>query len=63
MEYICNQYPQEDWTHVFTDGSATEATRDGGAGIFLRYKRREKKKLQSQQGNTPPTSELNEKPL
>ena len=38
MEHICSQYPQEDWTHVFTDGSATEATKDGGAGIFIRYR-------------------------
>ena len=38
LEHICSHYPQEDWTHVFTDGSATEATKDGGAGIFIRYR-------------------------
>ena len=38
IEHIYQQYPQEDWTHVFTDGSAAEATKDGGAGIFIRYK-------------------------
>ena len=38
MEYICDKFPREDWTHVFTDGSATEATKDGGAGIFIGYK-------------------------
>lgn len=37
MEHICSQYPQENWTHVFTDGSATGATQDGGAGILIRY--------------------------
>ena len=38
MEHMDTQYPKEDWTYVFTDGSAAEATKDGGAGIFIRYK-------------------------
>ena len=37
MEYICENFPREDWTHVFTDGSATEVTKDGGAVVFIRY--------------------------
>ena len=27
----------QDWTHIHTDGSATEAVRNGGVGILLRY--------------------------
>ena len=27
----------QDWTHLYTDGSATEAVRNGGTGILLRY--------------------------
>ena len=30
-------YPQEAWVHAYTDGSATKAVRDGGAGVFLRH--------------------------
>ena len=30
-------YPQEAWVHAYTDGSATKAVRDGGAGVFIRY--------------------------
>ena len=37
LEFIDQQYPMQDWTHIYTDGSATEAVRNGGAGIFLRY--------------------------
>ena len=37
QEMIHNDYPQEDWTHIYTDGSAEEAVTNGGAGIYLRY--------------------------
>lgn len=30
-------YPSETWTRVYTDGSATDAIADGGAGIFISY--------------------------
>ena len=30
-------YPPETWTHVYTDGSATKAITDGGAGIIIQY--------------------------
>ena len=36
LEYIYETYPKEEWTHVYTDGSAEEATRNGGGGIFLK---------------------------
>ena len=34
---IDEHYPHESWIHVYTDGSATNAVQDGGAGsiIFL----------------------------
>ena len=35
LEFIQENYPKEEWTHVYTDGSAEEATRNGGSGIFL----------------------------
>ena len=37
LAYIDEHYPHELWIHVYTDGSATNAVQDGGAGsiIFL----------------------------
>ena len=35
---IHNQYNQKEWTHVFTDGSAENAVRNGGAGFHIQYK-------------------------
>ena len=37
MEMLHSTYPQETWTHVFTDGSAESAVKNGGAGVFIRY--------------------------
>ena len=34
---IAENYPPETWTRVYTDGSATKATTDGGAGIIIQY--------------------------
>ena len=36
-DYIESYYNAESWTEVYTDGSATEATKDGGAGVFIKY--------------------------
>ena len=36
LEYVNTKYPDQ-WTHVYTDGSAAEATRDGGGGVCIRY--------------------------
>ena len=37
LEMIEEKYPQEAWTHVYTDGSATNAIYNGGAGVFARF--------------------------
>jgi len=34
---IDDQYPSENWTRVYTDGSATAAIKDGGAGVFITH--------------------------
>ncbi|XP_053398058.1 uncharacterized protein LOC128556571 [Mercenaria mercenaria] len=34
---IQDTYPSETWTHVYTDGSASAAIKDGGDGIFILY--------------------------
>ena len=34
---INDEYPREAWTHVYTDGSATRAVINGGAGIVILY--------------------------
>ena len=34
---ISEEYPPEIWTHVYTDGSATNAIKDGGAGIVIHH--------------------------
>ena len=38
LDYMEQAYPKELWTHAYTDGSAEEATRNGGGGIFLTLK-------------------------
>ena len=37
LEHMKSEFPQQEWTHVFTDGSATEATRNGGAGAIILF--------------------------
>ena len=36
-EYINEKYPTGTWTRVYTDGSATDAIRDGGGGIYIEW--------------------------
>ena len=38
LNYIHSKYPEDQWTHAYTDGSAVEAVRDGGAGVYIKYK-------------------------
>ena len=42
LAWIDEQYPSESWIHVYTDGSATNATKDGGAGVLVRYPENER---------------------
>ena len=37
LEMIQDRFPQEAWTHVYTDGSASDAVRNGGAGVYIQY--------------------------
>ena len=37
MAMLDESYPQEAWTHIYTDGSAKDAIKDGGAGVHIRY--------------------------
>ena len=37
LAMIDERYPQEAWVHVYTDGSATNAVADGGAGILVKF--------------------------
>ena len=37
MEYVDIKNPEDQWTHAYTDGSAAEATQDGGGGVYIRY--------------------------
>ena len=37
LEYVDIKYPEDQWTHAYTGGSAAEATRDGGGGVYIRY--------------------------
>ena len=37
LEMLHCIYPQENWLHVFTDGSAEGAIKNGGAGVYIRY--------------------------
>ena len=37
LEYVNIKYPDDQWTHAYTDGSTAEATRDRGGGVYIRY--------------------------
>ena len=37
QEYLKTNYPKESWTHGYTDGSAENAVRNGGAGVYIQY--------------------------
>ena len=37
LAMIAERYPQEAWIHVFTDGSATNAVTNGGAGVLVHF--------------------------
>ena len=37
LEHLQQCYPKETWTYIFTDGSAENATYNGGAGVYVKY--------------------------
>ena len=37
MSMLEEKYPSESWVRVYTDGSTTNATTKGGAGIYIQY--------------------------
>ena len=37
LEYLQNNYPSELKCHVYTDGLAKDATRNGGSGVHIKY--------------------------
>ena len=37
MAHIQENYPSEGWIHSFTDGSAQDATKNGGGGIYIQF--------------------------
>jgi hypothetical protein len=37
LEMIDQKYPQDTWTHVYTDGSSQDAVRNGGSGVFIKF--------------------------
>ena len=45
LEQIQNNYPQESWTQVYTDGSAEQAVKNGGAGIYIKFPGRKEARL------------------
>ena len=37
LDYIHSNFPENQWTHAYTDGSAVEAVREGGGGVYIKY--------------------------
>ena len=37
LQMIDEIYPAQIWTHIYSDGSAEEATKNGGAGLYIKY--------------------------
>ena len=37
METLDHTYPAKEWAHIFTDGSAEEAVRNGGGGVYMKF--------------------------
>lgn len=38
LHFIHLNHPQEQWAYAFTDGSATNATKNKGGGLYIEYK-------------------------
>ena len=37
METLDQTYPAEEWAQIYTDGSAEEAIRNGGGGVYMKF--------------------------
>ena len=37
LAMIDDHFPDESWIHVYTDGSATNAIKNGGAGVLIKF--------------------------
>ena len=37
LEYMEQEYPCTTWIRAYTDGSATDATRNGGSGVYIQF--------------------------
>ena len=36
LEMLNEKYPSDVWTHIYTDGSADDAVKNGGSGVFIK---------------------------
>ena len=36
-EHCDERYPKDSWIRAYSDGSATDAVKDGGAGVYIKY--------------------------
>jgi hypothetical protein len=36
VKYISDNFPQAQWTHAYTDGSARNAIENGGGGVYIK---------------------------
>ena len=50
MTMLDEKYPSENWARVYTDGSATNATTNGGAGVYIEYPNGEKQSMANPTG-------------
>ena len=41
LEEICSRYPHKQWTHVYTDGSAEQAIKNAGCGVYIQSPNRQ----------------------
>ena len=37
LEFLDQEYPSRSWTRAYTDGSASDATKKGGSGVYIQY--------------------------
>ena len=54
LEYLHSNYPSETYTHVYTDGSAEDAIRNGGGGVFIKYANEHSENFSFSTGKIPP---------